>query len=298
MSSLFSCSVMSDSLGPHGQQHTRLPCSSVSPGVCSNSCALSQWCHPTISSSVAPFSSCPQSFPVSGSFPMSQLFTSGGQRIGASASVFPMNIQGWFPLGLTGLISLQSKGLWRVFSSTIVQKHQFFNVQFSSIAQSCLTLCNPTDCSMPGSSVLQFLQEFAQTCVHSQWRHPTISSSVAPFSSCPQSLPASGCFPRSWLFTSGSQIIGGSASVFPMNIQGWFPLGLTSLISLQSKGLSSLLQHHSLRTVFVVQLPHPFHDCWENHSFECDATCQQCCLCLWICYLSLSELFFQGASVF
>ena len=154
------------------------------------------------------------------------------------------------------------------------------------------------DWSMPGSSVLQFLQEFAQTCVHSQWRHPTLSSSVAPFSSCPQSLPASGCFPRSWLFTSGSQIIGDSASVFPMNIQGWFPLGLTSLISLQSKGLSSLLQHRSLRTVFVVQLPHPFHDCWENHSFECDATCQQCCLCLWICYLSLSELFFQGASVF
>ena len=166
MSSLFSCSVMSDSLGPHGQQHTRLPCSSVSPGVCSNSCALSQWCHPTISSSVAPFSSCPQSFPVSGSFPMSQLFTSGGQRIGASASVFPMNIQGWFPLGLTGLISLQSKGLWRVFSSTIVQKHQFFNVQFSSIAQSCLTLCNPTDCSMPGLPVHHQLPELAQTHVH------------------------------------------------------------------------------------------------------------------------------------
>ena len=184
MSSLFSCSVMSDSLGPHGQQHTRLPCSSVSPGVCSNSCALSQWCHPTISSSVAPFSSCPQSFPVSGSFPMSQLFTSGGQRIGASASVFPMNIQGWFPLGLTGLISLQSKGLWRVFSSTIVQKHQFFNVQFSSIAQSCLTLCNPTDCSMPGLPVHYQLPEFTQ--IHVYWVGDAMQPShpVIPFSSC------------------------------------------------------------------------------------------------------------------
>ena len=124
-------SVMSNSLQTHGLQRARLPCPSPSPGVCSNSCPVSQWCHPTIVSSVAPFSSCFQSFPASGSFPVSRLFTSSGQRIGASvsASVLPMNIQGWFPLGLTGLISLQSKGLSRVFSSTTVQKHQFFSTQ-------------------------------------------------------------------------------------------------------------------------------------------------------------------------
>ena len=120
----------SSSLWPHGLQHAWLPCPSPTPGACSNSCPWSQWCHPTISSSVSPFSCCPQSFPASRSFPMSQLFTSGGQRIGASASVLPMNIQDWFPLGLTGLISMQSKGLSRVFSTTI-QKHQFFSAQLS-----------------------------------------------------------------------------------------------------------------------------------------------------------------------
>ena len=130
---LFSCSVVSNSLWPHGLQHTRLPCPSSSPRVCSNSCPLSRQCHPTISSSVVPFSFCLQSFPASGSFPMNQLFTSGGQSIGASASasVFPINIQGWFPLGLTGLISLQSKGLSRVFSSTMIWKSQFFGTQSS-----------------------------------------------------------------------------------------------------------------------------------------------------------------------
>ena len=118
---------------PHSLQHTRLLCPSPSPGVFSNSWPLSQWCHPTILSSVIPFSSCSQSFPASGSFPMSWLFASGGQSIGASAlaSVLPMNIQGWFPLRLTGLISLQSKGLSRVFSKTTVQKHQFFSAQSS-----------------------------------------------------------------------------------------------------------------------------------------------------------------------
>ena len=109
----------------------RLPCPSLSPGVFSNSCPLSWWCHPTISSCVTRFSSCLQSFPASGSFPVSQLFASGGQSIetSASASVLPMNIQGWFPLGLTGLISLQSKGFSRVFSNTTVEKHQFFSAQ-------------------------------------------------------------------------------------------------------------------------------------------------------------------------
>ena len=127
----FSHSVLSDSLRPHGLQHARLPCPSPSPKVCSNSCSLNRWCYPIISYSVVPFSSCPQSFPASESFPMSRLFTSGGQSIEALASVLPMNIQGWFPLGLTGLISLPSKGLSRVFSSTTVQKHQFFGAQAS-----------------------------------------------------------------------------------------------------------------------------------------------------------------------
>ena len=128
---LFSHSVVSDSLQPHELQHARLPCPSLSPRACSNSCPLSWWCYPTISSSVVPFSSCLQSFQISGSFLMSWFFTSGGQSIGASASasVLPMNIQGWFPLGLTGLISLRSKGLSRVFSNTTVQKHQFFGAQ-------------------------------------------------------------------------------------------------------------------------------------------------------------------------
>jgi len=129
----FSCSVVSDSLQLHKLQHTRPPCPSPTPGVHPNPCPLSQWCHPTISSSVVPFSSCPQSFPASGSFPTSQLFTSGGQSIGVSPSisVLPMNTQGWSALGWTGWISLQSKGLSRVFSSTTVQKHQFFGAQLS-----------------------------------------------------------------------------------------------------------------------------------------------------------------------
>ena len=129
----FSCSVMYDSLWPHGLQHARPPCPSPTAGVHSNSWPLIQWCHPTISSSLIPFSSCPQSFPASGSFQMSQFFVSGGQSIGvsASASVLPMNIQDWFPLRWTGWISLQSKGLSRVFSNTTVQKHQFFNDQLS-----------------------------------------------------------------------------------------------------------------------------------------------------------------------
>ena len=123
---------MSASLWPHGPQHTRPPCPSRTPGVYSNSCPSSWWCHPTISSSVVS-SSCPQSFPASGSFPMSQLFASGGQSIGASAStsVLSMNTQDWSPLGWTGWTSLQSQGLSRVFSNTTVQKHQFFSAQLS-----------------------------------------------------------------------------------------------------------------------------------------------------------------------
>ena len=122
----FSCSVVSDSLQPHEPQHARPPCPSPTPRVHPNPGPLSRWCHPTISSSVVPYSFCPQSFPASGSFPMSQLFASGGQSIGVSASalVLPVNIQDWSPLGWTGWISLQSKGLLRVFSNTTGQKDQ------------------------------------------------------------------------------------------------------------------------------------------------------------------------------
>ena len=137
------CSDVSRSLQPHWLQHARLPCPSLSPGVCSNSCLLSQWCHPTISSSVSPFFSCLKSFPVTGSFPIRWLFTSGDQSIGASASasVLPMNIQGWFPLVLTGLISLLSKGLSRVFSSMTIGKHQFFSTQPSLWSNSDIRTC-------------------------------------------------------------------------------------------------------------------------------------------------------------
>ena len=121
---LFSPSIMSNSLQPHGLQHVRFPYPSLSPRVCLNSCPLSWWCHPTISPSVIPFS-CLQSFPASGSFPMSRLFLSSGQSIGASASVLPMNIHGWFPLGLACLPSLQSKGLSRVFSTVRTLEPQF-----------------------------------------------------------------------------------------------------------------------------------------------------------------------------
>ena len=134
----FSRTVVSDSLQPHESQHARPLCPSQTPRVYSNSCPSSQWCHPAISSSVVPFSSCPQSLPASESFPMSQLFTWGGQSTGVSAlaSVLPMNTQDWSSLEWTGWISLQSKGLSRVFSNTTVQKHQFFGSQLSSQSNS------------------------------------------------------------------------------------------------------------------------------------------------------------------
>ena len=145
----FSRSVVSDSLWPREPQHTRSPCPSPTARVYSNPCPLSRWCHPTISSSVIPFSSCPQSFPASGSFQMSQLFASGGQsiRVSASTSVLPMNTQDWSPLGWTGWI-LQSKGLSRVFSNTTVQKHQFF-------------------CT-------QLLYSPALTCIHDHWKNHSL----------------------------------------------------------------------------------------------------------------------------
>ena len=126
----FSHSVMSHSLRPHESEHARPPCPSPTPGACSDTCPSSRWCHPTNSSSVIP-TSCLQSFPASGSFPMSQSFVSGGQSIGVSAlaSVLPMNTQGWFPLGLIGLISLKSRGIPRVFSSSTARRHQLFGAQ-------------------------------------------------------------------------------------------------------------------------------------------------------------------------
>ena len=134
----FSCSVVSYSLRPHESQHTRPPCPSLTLGVYPNSCPLSQWCHPAISSSVVPFSSCPQCLPASESFPMSQLFTWGGQSTGVSAlaSFLPKNTQDWSPLEWTGWIFLQSKGRSRVFSNTTVQKHQFFSAELSSQSNS------------------------------------------------------------------------------------------------------------------------------------------------------------------
>ena len=134
----FSHSVMSNSLQSHGLQHTRVPYPSPTLEACSNSCPSSQWCHPAISSSVVPFSSCPQSIPASESFPMSQLFAWGGQSTGVSAlaSFLPKKSQGWSPSEWTGWISLQSKGLSRVFSNTIVQKHQFFDAKLSSQSNS------------------------------------------------------------------------------------------------------------------------------------------------------------------
>ena len=134
----FSRSVVSDFLRPHESQHARPPCPSPTPGVHSDSRPSSQWCHPAISSSIVPFSSCPQSLPPSQSFPMSQLFTWGGQSTGVSAlvSFLPKNTQGWSPSEWTGWIFLQSKGLSRAFSNTIVQKHQFFSTQPSSQSNS------------------------------------------------------------------------------------------------------------------------------------------------------------------
>jgi len=231
--SQFSHSVMSDSLRPHELQHARPPCPSPTPGVHPNPFPLSRWCHPTISSSVIPFSSCPQSFLASGSFPMSQLFASGGQIIGVSAStsVLPMNTQDWSPLGWTGWISLQSKGFSRVSSNTAVQKNQFFSTQLSLYYSShihtwplekTIALTRRTFTDKVMSLLFNMPSQFSQfshsvvsnslrphesqharpPCpsptpgVHSdlrpssQWYHPAILSSVIPFSSCPQSLPA------------------------------------------------------------------------------------------------------------
>ena len=168
----FSHSVISDSLQPHESQHVRPPCPSTTPRVHSNSCASSQWCHPAISPSVVPFSSCPQSLPASESFPMSQLFAWGGQSIGvsASASVLPMNIQDWSPLGWTGWISLQSNGLSNIFSSTTVQKHQFFGAQLSSESDSHITMNKTSGGDGIPVELFQILKDDAVKVLHSIWQ--------------------------------------------------------------------------------------------------------------------------------
>ena len=170
----FSRSVVSNSLGPYGIQHARLPCPSPTPGVYSNSCPSHRWCHPTISSSVVPFSSSLQSFPASGSFQMSRLFASGGQSIwvSASTSVLPMNIQDWFPLGLTGWISLKSKGLSRVFSSTTVQKVYGLQIQCS-----CLHATAPWSTgSVRIFAANNRLAGLSRKGIHCQWLGETLRS--------------------------------------------------------------------------------------------------------------------------
>ena len=162
---------MSNSLWLHELQHARPPCPSPTPGVHSNSCASSRWCHPAISSSVIPFSSCPQSLPASGSFPMSQLFAWGGQSIGVPtlASALPKNTQDWSPLGWTGWIFLQSKGLSRVFSNTTVQKHQFFGAQLYSQSNSHIHTWLPEkhlpDTRSVGTLILDLSRTIGNKCL-------------------------------------------------------------------------------------------------------------------------------------
>ena len=175
---------MSDSLWPHGLRDTRPPCPSPTPRACSNSCPSSWWCHPTISSSLVPFS-CLQTFPASESFPMSDVFTSGGQSTGALAfaSVLPMNIQGWFPLALTGLIFLQSKGLSRVFSSTTIQKRQFFGAQPSLWSNSYIY---SWVLEKPWSGVIPI-----------SWSNPSVSGQVLGSFSVPHCIPGTCSAPGS-----------------------------------------------------------------------------------------------------
>ena len=200
---------MFDSLWPDELQHTRLLCPSLSLWVCSDLCPLGQRCHPTISSSFASFSSCPQFFTASGSFPISQLFTSGGQNIAASA-----------------LASVQ-------FSFSVTSD----SLQAHELQHARPPYPSPT----PGV--------YWNSCPSSWWCHLAISSSIIPFSSSPQSLPESGSFPMSQLFAWGGQSTGVSAStsVLPMNTQDWFPLEWTGWISLQSKGLSRVFSNTTVQ---------------------------------------------------
>ena len=235
---------MSDpSQKPHGRQHITLPCPSPSPGAYSNSWPLSRWCHSTISSFAVLFSSCPKSFPVSGSFLMNQPFTSGGQSIGASASVLPVDIQGWFSLGLTGLISLQSKELSRVFSNTTIQKHQLFSAQpslwsnFSSVqllSHVWLVMTTPwtaaRQATVSTSNSLNLLKLMSIELVMPS-NHLILCQ---PLLLLPSIFPSIKVFSNESVLPISGQSIGvsASASVLPMNIQDWVPLGWTGWISL------------------------------------------------------------------
>ena len=208
--SLFSHSVMSDSLWSHELQYTRLPCSSLSPGVCSSSCPLSQWCHPTISFSIASFASCPQSFPASGSFPVIWLFASSGQSIGASASesILLIKIKGWIPLGLTGLISLQSKGL--SFSSTAVWKQRETIIIEAVSCAAAMFRAQNQQCS--GSAVQwNHLRSFDDSQGPGCHLGSGCSSGISIFKSPPSAIIQSHVQPRwrtSALSYSVSQILG------------------------------------------------------------------------------------------
>ena len=281
----FSRSVMSDSLQPHGLHHIGFP-------ILYYLSEFAQTHVHWVSDAIQPSQPLPPPSPLalnlskpSGSFPMHGLCVSGGQRTGESASVLPMNIQGRFPLRLTGLVSLLSKELSRVFSNTTVWKHQFFSTQSSLRSNSCnsncwhmtgltllLTTCSRCPQGQCRCSLTQLLftqpvmsssfqppglQHAGPPCPspspgvcpssHSllQWGRSAISSSDILFSFCRQSFPASGTFPMSPLFSSGDQNTGASASVLPVTIQGWSPLRLTGLISLLSKSLSGLLSSTS-----------------------------------------------------
>ena len=275
----FGRAVLSDSLWPYVLQYTRLPCLSPTPEACSNSYPSSWWCHPTISSSVIPFSSHLQYFPALGCLLMSEILLSGGQSIAASASVLPMNIQDLFPLGLTGLISLQFKGLSRVFTNTTVKKHQFFSAQLSfwsnshihtwllekpsvsSVTQSCQTLCYPMNCSthrLPSASPTP--GACSNSCPSSQWCHPTILSSVIPFSFCLQSFPATGFV--HWV-SSSHQV----AEVLEFQLQhqsfigrtDFLYNGLVDLLAIEGI-LKSLLQDHRKKHQFFIAQP----PLWSN----------------------------------
>ena len=260
---------------------------------------MSEWFYLTISFSATIISFCLQSFSASGSFPVSWLFESCGPSTGtsSSAAVLPVNIQGWFPLGLTGFISLQSKGLSRVFSSTTVQKHHSFGGQPSLWSNSHIhtwLLEKPSvqfSCSVTSDSLqLHGLQHarppcpsptpgvYSNSCPLSQWCHSTISSSVIPFSSCLQSFPAPGSFQMSQFFTSGGQSIGvsASASVLPLYIQDLFPLGWIGWISLHFprdfQESFPTPQFKSINFSVLSFLHSPtltsIHDYWKNCSFD------------------------------
>ena len=211
---------MFNSLRPHESQHARPPCPSPTPGLHPNPCPLSWWCHPTISSSVVHFSSRLQSFPASGSFPVSQFFTSGSQSTGVSAStsVLPKNTQGWSPLGRS------NQSILKVTVSTTIQSYILW-VQFSSVTQLCLTPCDPLDCSTPGLPVHHELLELAQT--HVYWVGDAIQPSHPLLSPSPPAFNLSqhqGLFKwvSSYQRTGQSIEVSASASVLPVNIQDWF----------------------------------------------------------------------------